>query len=82
MDSKDKKNFTPLHLSAVNGRIETMKILLSRGAEKDAQTDFKKTPLHFAGIVCLILRKCNFEFKIHTYLLYQRLTFKIIVCKL
>ena len=50
VDSKDKKNITPLHLAAVHGRVEIMNILLGRGAEKDTQTNLNLTPLHFAGM--------------------------------
>ncbi|XP_040564355.1 uncharacterized protein [Lepeophtheirus salmonis] len=40
---------SPLHLSALNGHLGTVKVLLRAGISRDARTKVDKTPLHFAA---------------------------------
>jgi cytohesin len=39
-EAKDEDDWTPLHLAANNGHLETVKFLVEIGANKDARTNF------------------------------------------
>lgn len=46
--SRSSEGLTPLHVSAFAGSVETTKLLLSRGFNVMAETNFRETPLHLA----------------------------------
>lgn len=45
---KDRDLYTPLHAAAASGSIECMQILISAGADIEAQNGYGNTPLHIA----------------------------------
>lgn len=47
-----KNNVTPLHIAAVNGDVETVKLLLRYGANVNAATKSGNVPLDFAILEC------------------------------
>ena len=47
-NSTDKQGFTPLHLAAQEGAVDTLKLLLEHGARVDAVNIFGNTPLFTA----------------------------------
>ncbi len=57
INSKDKEGMTPLMLACVNGRTDGLKLLLSRGADKDAYDDRARTALDMAKE--MKLRNCQ-----------------------
>ena len=48
IDAVDEGDAQPLHLAGFMGNVETGKLLLSRGADANAVTKFRQTPLHSA----------------------------------
>uniref|UniRef100_H3G5N5 Uncharacterized protein n=1 Tax=Phytophthora ramorum TaxID=164328 RepID=H3G5N5_PHYRM len=57
-----KNGWTPLHVAARYGYVETVELLLSRGASVSALSKDNSTPLHFAAccnsleVVALLLK--------------------------
>jgi hypothetical protein len=53
LEAPDKLGWTPLHEAVRSGNVETVKFLLSRGADKNLATNSGTTPLwisrHFLG---------------------------------
>jgi ankyrin repeat protein len=47
--SKDRLQYTPLHWAANNGDLEIAEILISRGADLDAEDPTYSTPLYLAA---------------------------------
>ncbi|EGD75325.1 hypothetical protein PTSG_06975 [Salpingoeca rosetta] len=45
---QDEDGYTPLHRASYNGRVRTIKLLLSRGAKVDIKTNEGWQPLHCA----------------------------------
>ena len=62
IDARNTNGWTPLHVAAQSGEFEAIRLLLRRGADKDARDDvYGWTPLHVAaryghlGVVRLML---------------------------
>ncbi len=61
VDVRDDAGNTPLHIAALKGRLDFMKLLLEVGADVDAEGEDKHTALHTAawkgnhGMACLLL---------------------------
>jgi ankyrin repeat protein len=49
VDSHDKNNRTPLHLSSEHGYLKAVRLLLDYGADANAQDKDNITPLHLAS---------------------------------
>jgi ankyrin repeat protein len=49
IDSADTENFTPLHIAALNGNVEIVKLLLAKGANVHAKGLYDMQPIHFAA---------------------------------
>jgi ankyrin repeat protein len=47
---KLENGMSPLHLAAGNGQVETVKVLVELGADKNAHTAGGMTPLHMAAV--------------------------------
>lgn len=50
-DSRDKRQSACVHLAAINGHVEVMKILAKAGADLQAESERSGTPLHAAAAV-------------------------------
>ncbi|KAK3291436.1 ankyrin repeat-containing domain protein [Chaetomium fimeti] len=48
LNTPDSLGFTPLHLAAMEGQIEAMALLLNRGANIEARSRERQSPLHLA----------------------------------
>ncbi len=48
-NAKAKYGATPLHLAALNGRVDIVTLLLEHGSDPNAQVESGKTPLHLAA---------------------------------
>ena len=48
LDSTSSLNSTPLHYAVLGGNEETVRFLVSRGAQVQASNAFQETPLHWA----------------------------------
>lgn len=46
VNAKDEDGYTPLHRACYNNNIEMAKLLIQYGADVNALTDFKWTPMH------------------------------------
>ena len=62
MDPPDKERCTPLFKAAANGGIETVQLLLERGADVTLKSVAQKSVLHAAvqhpGVMELLLKVC------------------------
>lgn len=47
-DVRCARGWSPLHLAAIQGNVETMELLIANGAEVDAKGDKRRTPLWWA----------------------------------
>jgi len=59
--TRDKFDWTSLHLASRRSHLDVLRLLLDRGADANAQTSHEMTPLHFAA--------CNGHFQIAEVLL-------------
>ena len=48
VNAKDKDGNTPLHLAAMNGKIDVAKVLLKHNADVNAKNNEGRTALHYA----------------------------------
>jgi ankyrin repeat protein len=61
VDEIDAEFLTALHHASASGRVETVRLLLDKGADEDAEADGRWRPLHYAsalghaGVVALLL---------------------------
>ena len=49
LEEPDEQGATPLHVAAVCGRVEAVKVLVELGAEMEAKMGHEATPLHVAA---------------------------------
>ena len=49
LDSKNNIGCTPLHLAALYGQVDTVRLLISNGANIHAETFGRDTPVHYAA---------------------------------
>ncbi|NAZ34551.1 MAG: hypothetical protein GU356_09810 [Pyrobaculum sp.] len=49
LNAKNEGGWTPLHLAALNGRVDIVATLLEHGADPNVQDKFGRTPLHLAA---------------------------------
>ena len=63
VDARNSKGWTPLHLAVVSAHFETVRILVSEGANLNSRDSNGNTPLHLAsecnniGMVDYLLKK-------------------------
>jgi cytohesin len=50
LNAKNEGGWTPLHLAALNGRVDIVATLLEHGADPNVQDKFSRTPLHLAAL--------------------------------
>ncbi len=50
LNAKNEGGWTPLHLAALNGRVDIVASLLEHGADPNVQDKFGRTPLHLAAL--------------------------------
>ncbi|KAK3376392.1 ankyrin repeat-containing domain protein [Lasiosphaeria ovina] len=64
---KDRLGLTPLHIAAIQGHLQCVKLLLELDIEHNARDDCLLTPLHYAagfghsGVVSLLLERYRFR---------------------